>query len=357
MLREGIPGEKQRAFDTYFEKFFQQFEKPVRGNGLDDLPRLRKDLKGYFREARNREANTQLADLTMKNAKRFLREKYQAEHDAAIKINAMLIIAELNDLDGNKPSPKALPILLNAFSKAPKDYFKVAALVGLDRYAAANAIPPASAAELSKQLLDLVNQKQPPAGRTSAAHDYMRRSATRVLTSMGSPGPNNAVVQAFEAIVADPSARLMLRCEIAQFIGQLKYTSAAKVDFQALANTLGHQAADICLSELDAAKTEKRPPSRRRIVYALSSSKDALSGLQAPAADTPAKKFVSDLYAKLKIIHGDIDSPDLTDESVDAEVTVKIKDLQSILGPKAAVAKQEVAKAEPKEKPTEPAKQ
>ncbi len=359
MLREGISGDQEKAFDTYFEKFFQQFEKPGRGNLLDDLPRLRKDLKGYFREARNRDACTRLTDLTLKNTKRFLREKYEdvaalKDYDAAIKINAMLILAELNEPDGTTPSTKAFPILLGAL-KASKDYYKEAALIGLDRYA--KATPPASAADLTRQLLDLVNQKQPPAGRNSEAHDYMRRSAARVLTSMGSPGPDNSVVQAFGAIVADPNARLTLRCEVAQFIGQLKYPSAAKVDFQSLANTLGHQAVDLCLNELDAAKSEKRLPSRRRIVYALASSKDALSGLQAPAADTSAKKFVSDLYAKLRTIHGDIDSPDLTNESVDAEVSTKIKELQSILGPKVAVAKQEVATAEPKEKSTGPAKQ
>ena len=149
------------------------------------------------------------------------------------------------------------------------------------RHASLGGIPKEKTAPLIEALLKVVNQQEPPGGRDPAAHQFIRRKAAEVLATIGSVGPNNSVVKAFQAIAADPDTRPGLRCDMIQFLGQLKYPAAAKVDLQRLANSIGHDAVEICKQELSAAKAANRPPSRQLVVYALFSAKD---GLGAPTA-------------------------------------------------------------------------
>lgn len=152
----------------------------------------------------------------------------------------------------------------------------------------------------------------------------------------------------------------MLRCEMAQLIGQIKYPVAAKVDLQSLSNAVGHSTIDICNQEIESARAAKHRPNLQLIMYALFSAREGLAGLQSSAADTPHKKFVSEAYSKVKTIHADLDDPDLSAENAAAEVSQKLKDLQAVLGPPAAAVKEavkEVATAEAKEKSAESAKQ
>ena len=79
--------------------------------------------------------------------------------------------------------------------------------------------------------------------------------------------------------------------------------------------------------------------------------------MQAAAAETPHKKQVADLYAKVKTIHAELDDPELPVNSMAADVAKKIKELQGMLAPKAPAATQEVAAAAVEKKPVESAKQ
>ncbi len=218
----------------------------------------------------------------------------------------------------------------------------VASLVGLERHAAAGAIPAASAAQLTSYLLKLVNAPEPPAGRTVDAHDWMRRNAAQVLAAMGSPGPNNSVVTAFEQIIADPKTRPLFRCDIAECLGRLKYPANSKVNSQELANLLGHQAADICQHELDASLADKRTPSRGLLAYALDSSLhgleggDGRSGLLAIApSGSEGRTLIDSIRTKIKSVHSTIENLDPDDDSsVAAEIGPLIGELQGMLPPK-----------------------
>ncbi len=186
------------------------------------------------------------------------------------------------------------------------------------------------------------------------------------MTSLGSPGADNSVVKAFEAIIADPDARPSLRCEVAQFLGQLKYPPSAKLDFQSLAGDLGYQSVEICKHEIDAAKVAKRVPSRKLLVHAAYSSmvglegSDAKSGLWAAAAGTDNQQAIDGVRSKLKSLLASIEDKDeVPDDTLASVAGGKLSELESALPPRKAgkSGKETVAKedaAEPAKKPEAP---
>ena len=255
-----------------------------------------------------------------------------------------MILGEIDTAaDGGKPLPEAQKLLL-AVVQAGRfpDGMVVAAMIGLERHAAAGAIPAASAAPLTKYLLKLLNTPDPPAGRTADAHDWLRRNAAQVLAAMGSPGPDNSVLTAFEQIIADPKTRPLLRCDIAECLGRLKYPANAKINSQELASLLGHQAADTCQHELDASVAEKRVPSRGLPAYALNSSLHGLEGgdgrsglLTITPSGSEGRTQIDSIRSKIKSLHTALENPDdLKDEDLFADFGPLVGELQGILPPK-----------------------
>jgi hypothetical protein len=325
---------------------------------------LRKKIKNLLSLDKTGDAHARLNDLLYSKLKDIVSKGKYGSRDATIKYNALLLFGDLNEVeDPSKPKPwaKPFPMLLSvAQSSKVKDYMKVAALIGIERYAALGAIPPDKQAEVIKEMVALLNQAEPPAGRDATAQQFLRRSAAQILAYVGSPGPDNSVVKALEKVVTDSKARPEFRCEMAQFLGQLKYPPASKVDLQKLANAVGHQAVDVCKQELDAAKTANRAASRRIILYALFSAKEALggsdgkSGLTAAAAGAPAQKFIGNLYVKLKALQVECESSDTTDDLVDTEileVTPKLNDLEGLLAPRTPAKPEQLMAAERKKEP------
>ncbi len=352
-----IPGGQLADFKEYFNKgFLTEFAAP--SAPPDHFYRTRKELGIYLRTGRTGQAHDELNKMTLAKMVEIIRD---SKTDNAAKINAIFVIGELNDIDepgkGN-PLPDSFRWLW-AITKSPsfKDQFKVPAMAGIERFAAAGTIPAANKADVAKVMLALVKQNDPPAGHSPDGHYWMRRQAAGILAKIGGATPSPEVVNAIATIAADPTARPAMRCEMAQLIGQFKLTGAAKVDVGALANSLGHQAVELCTAELDKAEQEKRDPQLRSIMYALYSVREALAGLQAAAADTPHKKQVADLYSKVKTLHAELDDPELSTNSMASDVAKKIKELQDMLAPKAPVATQEVAAAAVQKKPVESAKQ
>ena len=255
------------VFEEYFKGFFlPQFVAPtVSAFSLDDLPRVRNELKRCFKAGKNTAALDQLNKMVFDKMSAIILKgegiKPGSPYEGAIKYNALLVMTELTDNDGGKPKPSAdaFKFLFHKILKGnTKDYMKAAALIGIERDAAARAIPKDAVPEVTKTLLDLVNQKEPPAGRDAAAHQYLRRSAAQVLAAMGSPGPDYSVAKTFESLAADPKLRPTFRCEMAQFIGQLKFPKAAEAEVQRLATCVARQTLSICRQELDNAKAGNR---------------------------------------------------------------------------------------------------
>ncbi len=350
MLREGTIDKE--PFEKYFNEFFQQLASPTA-----DFPRIRKDLRIFFATAsKQKAAHDALNAFTLKMMSSVVRST-SAKISNAAKYSAMLIIGELNEEEAESNSPaKPLPAaykILEAAAKSTKvrDEIKLAALIGLDRFAAAGAVPADKKSLLTKTMLELVNQHDPPPGRTQGGHDWIRRSAAQVLASLGSPGPDNSVVKALEAITEDPQAGLALRCDAAQFIGQLKYPAGSKTNLQELANALGHQAVGICKQEIEDAKSDNPATARRVMIYALYSTlaglegSDRKGGLLAAATDAKQKEFIENVRSKTSSLYVTVDGAELSDDTLD-DVQAKLSALEGTLAPLAP--KKEVGAAEKK---------
>ncbi|HEX3725147.1 MAG TPA: hypothetical protein VHV08_02850, partial [Pirellulales bacterium] len=329
-------------FDDFFNKYFlAQFASNTPAIH-DNLPRLRSKLKLYFNSGKWSPAHDHLNELVLKKMTDIVVGR-GGQLDSTSKFNAMLALGELSEGssgEGAKPKPwdKPFSILLGALKSAKTlDYVKMAALVGLERYAAAGAIPQSKIADVTKTMVELVKQQEPPSDRDLAAHNWMRRSAGQILASLGNPGPDNSVVSALTSVIIDPKTRPSVRCDMVQCLGQLRYPPGAKVDFQSLANSVGHETLEICKHELESAKAAHRAPSRRLLSFVLGSAllglegSDGKGGLLAAAAATPDnQKFIETLRGKVKTLSTSLEDSELPEGSPDFEV---LKDLESALVP------------------------
>jgi hypothetical protein len=96
----------------------------------------------------------------------------------------------------------------------------------------------------------LLNEKELPEGRSQAGHDWMRRRAVEILGYLGSPGQNNSVLTAFDAILTDNKTPVALRCSAAEAFGRLRFPANAKVAVPDVAKKLATVAAFACQKEL-----------------------------------------------------------------------------------------------------------
>lgn len=331
---EGAPSAADVAkMDEYLKKdFFGQFVKPATG---ETLPLLRKEFGNIVRGVGKNAAHDKFNALVFSYAGMVTKGK---RFPAMSKYNSLLLIGDLNEAEevGKvKPYVPSLDLLIQVLAIPPNSemaFLKPAALVGITRFAEEKAIPPAKLPAVSEALLKLVNETDAPAGRSASAHNFMRRSAAKALAAIGSPGPDNRVLNAFEAIAADPKGRLTLRCEMAQYIGALNIPPEAKVDSKALANIIGHQVVEICQQELDRAVEEKREPSRRVLMYALYSGGVGLSGISRSAdKSVETTKFIKDVRDAVTSLYKLLDDPAKKSTEIADAVTQTIASLNSVL--------------------------
>lgn len=309
--------QNKQILDKYFDKWFlSRFYRPQKPN---DLPILRNKIyKVVVKGAPKTPAHDYVNNKILRAMSKVIGSP---KANRALKYNAMLLIAELNDSDALrnvKPMPGAYRLLLLANNQPQSwDYLKPAVFIGLARIAATpGGIPKKDVPKLTEKMLTILQQDEPPAGRTAATHDFFRRGAASVLAAMGNTGPNDSVVKAFAKIAADPSNRPSLRCEMARFIGQLKYPPNTKVDRKQLANILGYQVVEVCLQQIapeETANDGKQPAAvpdgaaaRQTAMYAIDSCNSALQALSEANADS----FIYDLKKKLDGIQRQLDDAD-----------------------------------------------
>ncbi len=337
----GTPSEADRkTITSYMDPFFRSFLKPADGM---TVPNLRKEYGNIVRGVGKTPGHDFLNATAYKYANAIVTNK---QFSPAAKYNAMLMLADLSDSDvpgAIKPYMPALDLLTKCLA-IPADsqmaYLKPAALIGITRLAEEKALPPNRVATISSALVKLLLDADPPAGQSASAHNFMRRSAARALAAMGNPGPNNEVVTALRSIMLDPNSKITLRCEMAQLFYLLNIPPEAKVDYQDLANLIGHQTIEICEQELTRAEEENREPSRRIVMYALRSADMGLSGLSRSAEkNEEASKFIAKIRSKVSQLHGQLDDVTKTPDNKIAEIVVPEMDtIRDMLNPKPEVA-------------------
>ena len=203
----------------------------------------------YANKGSNAAAHEQLNSIILKFMEPIANDNYHP----VVRVNAMLLIADLNETDPyGAPWKKALPALLKAASD-PKtiDGVRDAALRGLVRHAKSG-ITPESRGQITTAMLAIIGQHTPPAGRTQDGHDWICRRAIDVLAALGDAGPNGTVPLSLVAIVNDPAASVLIRCAAAEALGTLKITAPKDIDAAALAKSLGRLAIAAVNTELTA---------------------------------------------------------------------------------------------------------
>lgn len=318
--------------DSYLKNdLFSKFMQPVGGGVM--LANLRKDFGNCVKGIGKTPAHDYLNQKTLQYSKLVISDK---RFPVASKYMAMLLIGDLNESDvpgAIRPYGEALKVLVDALSIDPasdKAYLKPAALAAIVRLAGEpGALPPAAVPAISASLVKILNQTDAPAGMSGSAHTFMRRSAAAALAAIGSPGPNNEILKAFESIAADPNARMTFRCEIAQYIGQLKLTPETKADHKALANLIGNMTVDLCEQELERSEENRENPSRRILMYALDSCYASMVGLRRSAdKDAEAAKFIGGIGSKVSSLQRTLDNVDDTPD--DQIATVVVPELEAI---------------------------
>jgi hypothetical protein len=175
----------------------------------------------------------------------------------AVRVNAMLLIGELNEKEafaGSEvpvPLSAAVPKLVAAVESAEQiDAVRVAALAGLYRHVRLGGIATADAKKLvGVAMFKLLKMARPPADRTPEGHAWMRGQAAAILGEIGMAGAKGVVAEAVAATVADDALLFSARCIAARALGKLKYPAPGELDPTPLANALGKLAIDACAAE------------------------------------------------------------------------------------------------------------
>jgi len=185
------------------------------------------------------------------------------------RYNATLFIGSLNDheavLIGEKkqlpvPSMLALARLIGEYADANQiDAVRVAALVGILRHVKIDSYLPSENRRLAgnnaeTRIVDLatnlISQKDAPEGRSQGGHDWMRRQAIEIAGFLGSVGQNGKVVSALDALVADETTPVSLRCSAAEALGRLNYPANTNMNVADTAKKFGAVAVYACHKEL-----------------------------------------------------------------------------------------------------------
>jgi hypothetical protein len=133
------------------------------------------------------------------------------------------------------------------------------------------AIDPARRAAIVTALLNLAQQKDPPAGRSAEGHEWFRRRAIEGLTHAGYYKADAEVSAALEALLKDESESLAIRCAAATAVGKMAYQAPVKLEPTPTAKELGYLALLACHKELT------RVTELNKLEY------DRLSRLQGPS--------------------------------------------------------------------------
>ena len=257
-----------QKFDAFFKEmlfplFTQWRDKTVRGGTVSPLLEsygrehgpagMRLAIKSIYANKATSSAAALAHEEFNKLTLDFMDRVANDNYHPVVRVNAMLMIADLNETDPNgAPWKNALPSLLKAASD-PKmiDAVRDEALRGLVRHAKSG-ISPELRGQITSAMLAIIDKHIPPAGRTQEGHDWICRRAIDVLTALGDAGPNGAVPQSLIAIVNDQAASISIRCAAAEALGMLKITPPKEVDVMALAKSLGRLAVAAVNTELTA---------------------------------------------------------------------------------------------------------
>jgi hypothetical protein len=297
MLKSGAPF-NQQEFDTFFvDMLYPHFTIPANFQNFAtnvNLPRMRRDAKAYFALGKDPPSHERFNEVTLK----FMDEVAQDTYYPAARATAMIMIADLTDINNNQPWKKALPALLKGVTAETSiDAVRIPALRGLVRHAQAG-IDQASRAEVTTAMLAVLKESKPPATRSAEGHDWIRRRAIDALAAIGEPGANNAVVDTLRKTIDDDASSISVRSAAAAGLANIKLTPSPGLDATGLAKSMGRVAVDGYKAEVAEAARDFKPIAADRLKSRLTELRRGLvgeagkGGIKLLATAAPAQQFV-----------------------------------------------------------------
>jgi hypothetical protein len=249
------------AKDKSMENYFTLIHFPMMTQSFGTIQRDRR----YVIEELSK-ADPSVRPELLKLASDWAKKLAEGNYAPATRVNATLLMGELNDADGRTPTPHraALKYLLSLLDNpAIPAEVKGAALVGISRHveidaiAAAERLPanqriPATDLEVVvDKMIAVVTAKAAPADVDKSVFTFMQRRAAGVLGAYGQVGTNNKVYETLVGVVASDAAPVWVRYDAALALGRLTYPAGAKVDTLKGGKAIGAYVANVANDELE----------------------------------------------------------------------------------------------------------
>jgi hypothetical protein len=329
MLRTG---ELEDPFEDFFQKWF--FPRMTQIKNLRQLPELRDELQAFFDKAKSSPKSTEaLNRLTFemmygivvgvrraqasdgRMAYVYRREDEQGKNrryytldhrrlppgaaridsqpsprdfHPAVKFNAMLVIANLNDKQPTRtraavPRLRTLKrlLVLAEHPKAPQ-WLRVGALIGVERHSKVSDLDAGVKGLIANAMLNIL--KASPSGSRDG-HAWICRLAIGVLESLAIPGPQNSVVATLADVVGDTNRSLTVRAAAARAISRIQMSEPPGDAVNELGKGLGSLVLDACRYELKGGKSGAEPFSQARLSATLAAATTGLTAFESFAAD------------------------------------------------------------------------
>jgi len=253
--------QNKAKFDVYFKKYYFPRMTNAKQSDLVGLAKRRENLfKQYIRRTEIEEVQTHLTSLIMPAMGKHALGNYHP----AVRYNAVLILGMLDQRYSSGAQPpiplpactRVLLILLENESvkevKIPAS-LKLGALKGLERHVRFG-IDAQYAEQLTKALLKLLAQQQPPEEVTKEVHHWIQCQAARVLVRQFAKGPSGEVQDALTTMIGNGDIGLDDRCCVAGLLGKMDYQGAKKINATAARLALGVLAQAVFQEEVSPAE-------------------------------------------------------------------------------------------------------
>ena len=239
-------------FDRYFNGLIFPLMTQIDNDSLYRLGVHRDELLKSIQETPNDSAVRRhlLEDLTIPY---FTRVANDSGYHPAVRLNAILILGNLNRREGQRnvepalPMETALRILLNVASAAETpNYLKIGALAGILRHANIDGQleQPVLDSGLRQQCIDhaiAVIAATVPAENTKVADEqyWMRRQAVQILGAFRAPGAAGGAIAALRTVLDDPETPLMLAADAIDAYGLIRFPAPEQADVANVVKSIG----------------------------------------------------------------------------------------------------------------------
>lgn len=345
-LAEGeVEKGKEGPFDTYFQKY--SLGRWTQPENLASLPVYRKELRSQLTTTFNKgsnKAHTRLNSLLLDQLDKIAKGNFAP----AVRVNAMLMLGDLNSQESAKPgaAPIPLPAALVPITRAISDdkqleSVKVAALEGLRRHVDT---PPGVAEGEARRamvasLVKLVAATPSP-DRLPIGHDWMRGSASEVLGAIGEAGEKGEIALALGQLAGSSKATLGARRAAARALGRLDYAKAAGLDTAPLSIALGQLAVDACQqTKRDLGADELAPADLNRqlrgmvnaVRIGLKGADDKHKGVAGVAKDGEQQKLAASAVENVNNLAAALDARDVDKEKIGAAIEAAVTALTPLV--------------------------